>query len=537
MRDKNFYRNYRALNVVICLILLCFLAMLWVWIGSNIIDLIRYHDDPEIWQAEKEQKLADIHTYPVYKRRFFQGAFWLCVLLASGGIVGYLMKNWGEVQQKLVFPFKFGENEVPVRKKDLALASTIAMGLTSAAQVRELNAGLISGAQIASDIYRTIGKSTNYHIQQMVGTPEQKSLPEAPQKNTPTFQELLMKGEIAPGRPLIFGYDQAGQSKTGTWIDLFSSAIGGVSGTGKTATLRSLISQSLISGQVELFWIVDYHYPHPKSLLSTLGDLKNLQSIRYAETQFQTVEILEEVNETIDRRLAGKEPSYPVKVLVIDEVLIVCRKSAKAIETILKIATESRKAGIYGLFSAQTWKAESVGGSEVRDCLTSRFAHKMQPKQANLLLQDSDQSKQVKTLTTGQALFSPVNGIAEVLTIPFCAPSDMQTIARMLSGENFHKAPVTQPVTFDEQDVTETSCEEKIFISEMVLTPEFCRTQREKFGLSLRDVAEKIGCHHNKIYRYEKGETDLSDDEKKLLWAVLTQARSQREDPVTPGYI
>ena len=543
MKNKGYYRNYARQNLIFCAALVLLLFLVWIWLIIDIGDLVRYRNDPEIRQAEKEQKLADIQTYPVYKRRFFQGAFWLCVLLASGGIVGYLMKNWGEVQQKLVFPFKFGENEVPVRKKDLALASTIAMGLTSAAQVRELNAGLISGAQIASDIYRTIGKSTNYHIQQMVGTPEQKSLPEAPQKNTPTFQELLVHGEVARNKPMILCY-QNGQPHFGSFLDIYSTGIAGESGSGKTTTQLFLIGSGLLCHQAKVYEI-DPHFPHPKSLGAKTRPLWESGLIKKATWKDEILDVVQEVEMILERRLKQEDTDETPVLLIIDEIAMLSRTSffTPIAHCMERIAQEGRKCHIFEMLSSQVWLAEIIGkNSALRDSLTSAYVHKIKPKQANLLLQNKDATDLVKQIRKpGKVVFCPVFDPPTLCDIPLTTEEDMQTVARMLSGENFHKASVTntfeQPVTSYEQNVTETSHEKKILVPEMILTPEFCRTQREKFGLSLRDVAEKIGCHHNKIYRYEKGEADLSDDEKKLLWAVLTQAGSQRGNTVTPGYL
>jgi hypothetical protein len=271
-----------------------------------------------------------------------------------------------------------------------------------------------------------------------------------PMHEIPTFRDMLTAGTIASGKPLVFGYRSDGSPKTGTWQDIFSGAIGGQSGYGKTATLRSLIAQSALQGVA--FWIIDYHYPHPESLLATLGELKDAPLITSAEMAIDVPDILRAVLATIERRKLGQESCEVIKVLCIDEVLEIVKHCPLAGEVIERIGTEGRKMRVYGLFSAQSWKADRVGGSTARDNLTSKFAHRMERKQADMLLQDADQTRIVKKLHTGQALFCPHNGIAEVLTVPYCAPDDMQLVNKLVNkGANTEvnrqrvDLPVDQP--------------------------------------------------------------------------------------------
>lgn len=344
------------------------------------------------------------------------------------------------VRRASVHVAKIGASEIPVHHNDLHTLSPVLTGLTTAENLKAFQ----DGQGRAFDLYCQMAEVQSKQIQALVGRrglapavqvvqqaaalPEHTPTPLAAQ----TFRELLHHDAFTPGKPLIFGFAD-GHAHCGTWLDLFSSAIGGQSGQGKTATLRNLIAQSLLTGQVAQFWVVDYHYPHPKSLLATLGDLRALPAIKWVSNPFEIPALLRDVQATIDRRLKAEEPSEPVKVLVCDEVLVLCEKVPVLARTIRRIATESRKAGVYGLFSAQHWKADQIGGSEVRDCLTSRICHQMQRKQANLLLQDRDAAEQAQRLTTGQILFAPVNGQTEILTVPYCDPGDMRAVFTRLN--------------------------------------------------------------------------------------------------------
>ncbi len=62
----------------------------------------------------------------------------------------------------------------------------------------------------------------------------------------PTFRELLARGELARGKPMILGYEH-GVPRRGSFLDIYSAAVAGESGSGKTSTLLFLIGSALIS--------------------------------------------------------------------------------------------------------------------------------------------------------------------------------------------------------------------------------------------------------------------------------------------------
>lgn len=271
--------------------------------------------------------------------------------------------------------------------------------------------------------------------------------------NVPTFSELLEAGKFQHGSPLLFGFSEGGSPKMGTWADAYSLGIAGLSGFGKSATIRFLMAESLLTKAVGKFYVIDPHYPHEKSLLASLGDLKDAPQVRYAENPFDTMEMLTEIHAAIDRRLQGQEPSEPLLVVVIDEMIPVVRKSPKVAELVERIGTESRKAGVYGIFASQSWNGDKTGGTTARDNLTALLVHRMKPKQANTLLQDSELARKVTRLNKGHVLFAPVNDEPELLTVPFCSRDDMPEVVRRLSNaKNVYQKETQPPETMEEID-------------------------------------------------------------------------------------
>ena len=449
----------------------------------------------------------------------------LACLLLSGAF------GLAVVRKQSVYHARIGEHsDIPVHYRDLRNFYPIAVNLSLA----EIEASVSNSHEKAFQISDSILKSISSFSR--VGKPL-ASLPSQPDppalsQGVPTFKNLLDQGVLAPHKPLIFGLTQAGHIKSGSWSDLFSSTIAGQSGQGKTSTLRSLIAQSLLTEQVALCWILDYHYPHPESLLASLGAIKDCSRVKYAENRLDTLALIKEIDATLDTRLDGLEPSQPVKVVVMDETLVLADRMPEVKDLIFRIGTEGRKAGMYGLFSAQTWKAQDVGGSDVRDNLTSIIAHKMKQRQAQTLLQDRDSVKAVKHLTTGQALFVPTKGDPEILNIPLCTPGDMQEVFERLSKNSIVNASQPQGA-IEIRNVGETTQKREVTAETALLVPanklrETVVSWLETGQETVSGLANKIGMNKGQVYRFTKGEQP-----SEALHAALSKYSQKRaETPV-----
>jgi hypothetical protein len=82
--------------------------------------------------------------------------------------------------------------------------------------------------------------SRRWHLHLTGGSPRAAALPngvrdagETPAPVVPSFDELLANGRIGQGQPLLLGFS-GGEGIWGGWDDLYSSAIGGLSGSGKS---------------------------------------------------------------------------------------------------------------------------------------------------------------------------------------------------------------------------------------------------------------------------------------------------------------
>lgn len=244
----------------------------------------------------------------------------------------------------------------------------------------------------------------------------------------PSFVDLLNTGQIGDGQNFIIGYNEAGQAFTETWKGMYSCAIGGKSGMGKSTTLRFLVAQCALNGAKLV--ILDPHGTHQdESLAATLGPaLMDYALIKPAIDEKQILDAILYVDEIGRERKAtgGRAEDFQRIVVVSDESNVLFNperhKAANQFQMLMReIAQEYRKYGIYGLCSAQIWTAAATGNnSEIRDSFATTAAHRMAKKQVGMLVDDDDARQVVTKLEPGQMVFTNRMGEAVMLTVPNC---------------------------------------------------------------------------------------------------------------------
>lgn len=368
----------------------------------------------------------------------FVGIIGLSIVIVASGI------HQAHIKKASVHVYKVGHSEIVVHERDLSSAWRIVTGLTNAEELKAINGGLDKALQLYSvmadvqsrQIQALLGKRGLPPALPVVNSPPLPAAPPAPiVAPVPTFQQLLHAGEIAQGKPMILGYAN-GVPRRGSFLDIYSAAVAGESGSGKTITLLYLIGSGIISCSVQ-FIALDPHYPHPKSLGFKTKPLWENNIMRIATTKDDMLIALGDVEQTIDRRLQQLDTETTPVVLVIDELVFLAKTSigGNIARTMERISTEGRKCAVYLLASSQTWLAARTGESSVvRDTLTSAYVHRIKPKQANLLLQDKEEVQKVKKLKdVGEVLLCPVNDDSIVCRIPYTTQQDMACVSALVN--------------------------------------------------------------------------------------------------------
>jgi hypothetical protein len=265
--------------------------------------------------------------------------------------------------------------------------------------------------------------------------------PSAPSQviQVPAFAQLLASGAIGQGQPLLLGYTETG-ALTGGWRDLCSSAVAGISGSGKTTTLRFLASQSAMHGA--RFLVLDPHADAgQESLAATLMPLSGAFLAQPATTDKQILDVVKLAQNRLQGRIKGTESDRTPIIVACDEFTSLMRSErlTDPLGGLLEsISQEGRKVGVFALLSGQIWSADRSGGSKLRDSLASAYVHRIKRRQAGMLLGMGDRLPDTSDLPAGQAVLLRTSGELARVAVPLTTQQDVLAVGTMLQ-----KAPAS----------------------------------------------------------------------------------------------
>lgn len=249
---------------------------------------------------------------------------------------------------------------------------------------------------------------------------------------TPSMAELLARGRVGRGNPLILGYEH-GKELSGTWLDLYATINAGLPGSGKTTTQRFFAVQTALHGAK--FAIGDPHAgAADDSLAATLDPLRDIFLCEPASEPRAVLDLVRYVADIGEKRIKGQDASRTPIILWLDELTGLLGRSDvgdQLAELLEKIAQEYRKRFIYLSASGQIWTAARAT-SELRDSFASIICHRMKRSQARLLL-PTEEAAQVERLPTGQAVLWRTNGATSIITIPNTTAADVRSAAKLLT--------------------------------------------------------------------------------------------------------
>jgi len=252
----------------------------------------------------------------------------------------------------------------------------------------------------------------------------------------PTFGQLLERGELGSGRPLVLGVQPDGSLLYGSWLDLYSTGVAGLSGSGKTTSQRCIAAQSALHGA--RFVVADPQAGAGEgSLAATLDPLRGCYLCEAATTERAILEAVRYVAAIGQGRIAGRDSSRRPVVLWVDEAtdLLGHRAIGPALASLLEeIAQQYRKVGVYASISGQIWTAERAGGTALRDSLASLLVHRLRVNQARLLLPRGE-AHAVERLEAGRVMLWRANAASTVaIAIPNTTAADVRRVAQHLEG-------------------------------------------------------------------------------------------------------
>lgn len=253
-----------------------------------------------------------------------------------------------------------------------------------------------------------------------------------------TFRELLQDGTIPAilkQGQMVLGYVN-GALRMGSWTDLYSCGIGGVSGSGKSTTVRFLLFQGLLAA-AKLIMVDPHIGDEEESLAAQFRQFTGAHLIQPCDGRTQNVlKRIDWLQKEYQRREA-RGIKGPGIIFVIDEFNELMRnkdiREAMA-DLLLNIAQGGRKFGIFAMLIGQRWSAQDLGGAEIRTSLASMLAHRFTDEDQAKKMIGGRHGPKCLELPKGHYLFRDTDGgIAEMIT-PATYARDGELIQSLLLG-------------------------------------------------------------------------------------------------------
>lgn len=377
----------------------------------------------------------------------YTGLAWLAVKVLRSGIEALLALAHGVAE----IHGKFIENRIARARRELLHTDTN--------YVVYLDRGKVTVQSVIQERYTYNIRQANESQSALPGLDEVESLPAPVQ----TFRELLESGivqqAIREGR-MILGYT-GGVLRYGSWLDLYSCGIGGVSGSGKTTTVRFLLFQAILAGARLI--MIDPHIEEQEESLA--AQFRQFTGVHIAQpcndapaSVLKRIRWLEKERQR--RKLAGVKS--PAIVLVIDEYNALMRvddvkKELSAL--LLSIAQEGRKFGLFAMLIGQRWSHQDIGGADIRTSLASTLAHRFTDEEQAKKLVGSRNGARCLELPQGHYLFRDTQGALSEMITPLTTMEDgdfIQSILNARAGaentvENTEKTRETTPLLAGKQ--------------------------------------------------------------------------------------
>ena len=283
--------------------------------------------------------------------------------------------------------------------------------------------------QVGATIHSVAPTMQKAEKMMIVDAVQEKPLIDAPiPALLPTVDDLFRSGEIAVGQ-LVLGFREDGSIRSGSWNDLRTFAVAGVSASGKSNTLLFLVVQALVN-LCEVS-ICDPHETKKRGLVSKLAVLKKY--VRVASTHEQIVSCVQDFHDELQRRMEGESYFSPL-LLVIDEwTQLAVDKSM--ISLIVDCVELTARAGAgydcYVILAGQLWQPSACGGSKIKDSLHAAIVHRLPESQSKHLL-DRKHSKLTYELAIGAVFFYDTSGQTEKCRIPVYTDTTALCVAEYL---------------------------------------------------------------------------------------------------------
>lgn len=296
-------------------------------------------------------------------------------------------------------------------------------------------------------IVQSVTEEKHIHHTKEVSPPGQATITEPDEQDElpapiQSFYDLLAAGVIqaalSEGKMLL-GYI-GGQLRYGSWLDLYSCGIGGVSGSGKTTTVRFLLFQAILAGARLL--MIDPHIGEPEESLA--AQFRSFPNVHVAKPcDDAPAAVLKRIrwfdSERKRRKVTGQKT--PALIFVVDEFNALMRVEEVKKEMaalLLSISQEGRKFGLFAMLIGQRWSDQDMGGAHmgaaIRSSLASTLAHRFTDETQAKKLVGGRHGADCLDLPQGHYLFRDTNGMISEMITPYTTVEDGAVIQSLLEA-------------------------------------------------------------------------------------------------------
>lgn len=266
--------------------------------------------------------------------------------------------------------------------------------------------------------------------------------PGAALATVPTFSDLLASRQIdLTGQSLLIGYNTStGEALRGTWRDLYSTGIAGLSGSGKSNSTRFIIAQSVLAGSYLMLCDPHGGSGENDTLAATLAPLSDRFLFDPCVKPGDIGEALRHAHKLVIDRVEGRSSDRTPIVLIVDELMNVMRREELATQaeiTLQAISQEGRKVAVFAMAISQQWKHDQISTS-TRDSFASFFVHRSRRNSVQKILA-ADELREVEALPAGQAFFYNTRGETLPLQVPLTTGADLTALAAQLKRQSSGK--------------------------------------------------------------------------------------------------
>lgn len=429
----------------------------------------------------------------------------------------------------------------PVRNKDLKDSSAHVTAYLATKQAAALADNRQEAFQMFVQLAQTAAALNRSHPSPTASAPA--ALPEGQAVSSgslPAFRDIL--NTLEPGDPMVLGFEPGtGKAITGGFHRIYSCGIFGVSGSGKTTGLYSIIAQSLLLYPEIKYMVIDPHADRPEGLTKGLPKTAHFEHLDALNVRPGLTRFVQELDNRLKTVRTYTQEPY---VLLIDELPVIMKSSqGQAVEAVLgRIASEGRKVACFALISGQDTRLKAAGGN--RDLLTSQIAYNLRKKQARYLFDDSEIVGLHKVVREskepGLCVFNSTDDIPILMKQPFCTPADVLYVESLLVSNSTPAAHVTSGDTSQvnvEKSVESVECPVETEVEPVELDEqsslflEKIREVKESQQWSLGELSRRSGVDKGLLSKLLNGKEKLTPGVMENLKTLLNTGTQHDSTP------